>query len=315
MWKARLLYANDGGSSGVESILPEIDDLSRSAFADVQAVDEEVEYVTEGSEEAEALARSNEAEPAEFKGKSREELLAELAKTREAIAASSKASEPVSALQQTMAQMLGQMKPAEAPIQPGYAAGISQTKRISDSEFEKYINELMLENPYKAQTEMQARILEPMVQTMAVNQAQLSRELVLTNPETKKVYDKYAREVEQYVANQPVAQRLQNPRIYQTAIEAVKATHMSDFVNEEFDKKLNDALNAKLAELGIDPNGQKPMPKPGYTAPQSAQRPPQQSSGQKKMIAIPKWVELEADKRGLDKGFYYEHLKSKGLIR
>lgn len=309
---SRFQFAPDTGGSP-EPFLPEIEDPNAQLFGEreVSAADEEVEYVVEGSEEAQRLA-ANGGEPEEFRGKSREDLLAEIAKNREAMVSQTKAAEPVSALQQTMAQMLGQMKPQEAPVRPGYSVVPQAQNQMSDADFEKHINELMLENPYKAQQEVQARVMSPLLQTMAVNQAQLSRELALTHPETKKVYDKYSREIEEYVAQQPVQVRLQNPRVYQSAVEAVKARHMDEFVSEEFDKKLNDALNAKLAELGIDPNA-KAAPKPGYVAPSSvAARPATPAAPNKRTVAIPRWVKEEADKRGMDPGFYFEHLKSKG---
>lgn len=314
-------YAAEGAPSGA-SVVPEIDDPAAAPFGGREisiADDDPFEYVVEGSEEANAAKAAAPDEAAEFRGKTREDLLGELAKAREAIAAQTKASEPVSALQQTMSQMLGQMRPAEAPIQPGYAAGLNAPqKKMSDAEFEKYINDMMLENPYRAQAEMQARVLEPMLQTMAVNQAQLSREVVLANPETKKVYEKYAQEVEAVVAQTPVETRLRNPRVYQNALETVRARHMDDFVQESLSAKLDEMLKTKLAEYGIDPSKPpvKATPAPGYTAPSStAGRSASGAASTKQVVAVPQWVANEAAIKGIDKGFLYNHYKAKGLVK
>jgi len=292
-------------------LLPEI--AGQGVEQDI-SLEDEYEYVVEGSAEAMAARQSASDEPEELRGKSREEILAALVAERAKLSAEAANNNPVSALQQTMNQLVTQMQPQKAPVTPGYLIP-NKAPQMSDKEFEKYINDLTLENPYRAQMEIQARTMGPVIQTFASSQAQLSRELLFANPSTKKVYDKYAQEVEQAVASIPVADRIQNPRVYQTALEVVKARHMEDFVTEGQEERLAAMLDAKLKELGIDPT--KPaakQPQSTYTAPMSAQRPAANSTP-KKVVAIPSWVKTEAERKGLDHGFYYEHLKAQGRVK
>lgn len=300
-------YAADAGGGDGEEVEIESGDVQE---------DEEFEYVTEGSEEA-SRTLNDATEPEELRGKSRDEIMQELLSTRQKLNDTSAASQPTVALQQTMAQMLGQLKPEKAPVTPGYAAVPANAPQISDAEFEKQVNEMMLENPYKAQQMVQARAMEPLLRTFAVNQAQMSREMLLANPDNRKLYDKYSEEIERHVATVPMLERLQNPRVYQSALDTVKAKHMDELMSESMEAKLNEMLEAKLKELGVDPAKVKnaPQTKSTFVPSQSATRPPVSGNANKKFVVVPKWVEEEATRKGLDKGFYYEHLKSKGLVK
>lgn len=313
--KIQFQMAPDTGSIPIRApldLLPQVDDVDGGEFQDVSAQDDDIEYVTEGSEGIQP--QPDDTAPEDLRGKSREEILAALMAERAKLQQQQQSAEPVTALTSTMSQLLARMEPPKVPIQPGYSVVPQQPQRMSDADFEKYINDLSLENPFRAQQEMARRNLEPILQTFAVNQSQLSRELVLTNPETRKVYDKYGAEVETYVAQVPVDRRLTNPRVYQEAIEAVKARHMDEFLSESLQTKMQEMEAQILAKYGIDPaKPPQAAPRPAsYTAPPQAQRPAQ---APKKQVVIPRWVAEEADKRGMEPGFYFEHLKSQGRIK
>jgi len=303
-WERKLMLAADGvdgsASDGPDVIIDE-------------PTDDETDYVVEGSEEAKNI------QPTDVK--SREEIMAELAKTREELVALQAGAAPVTALQSTMEKMMSNMAPVKAPRKDGSTS--MQTfngNRMSDVDFEKHINQLMLENPYQAQQEMQTRMMEPILQITAVNNAQTSRELLFANPEQKKLYDRYADEIEEHVANIPMIERVKNARVYQSALNAVKAAHMEELSNESTSAQVASLVAAELAKYGIKPgetpvNTNKPA-QTAYNAPQSlSARPTASTSTTRKVISIPQNVAHEARQRGLDPGFYYEHLKSKGLIK
>lgn len=316
--KMQWQFAPDGlppGKSvgGDLSILPDEEPEGDSRFRTITpGGNDDAEYYIEGEEPEGVVDDDPESPISDVRGKSREELLEVLAAERAKLKAASDASQPVSALQQTMAQMLEGLKPPKQEVQLGYRAVPQQAPRMSDAEFETYVNNLMLENPHKAQQEMMARSMEPILQTFASNQAQLSRELVLTNPATKAVYDKYGSEVEQVVAQTPVQTRLTNPRVYQEAIDTVKARHMEEYMAEGMEAKLAQMLEERLKSLGIDPT-KTSQPAAYATPPATAARP---ASTAKRPTSIPRWVSEEADRQGIaDVPWYYEHLKSKGRIK
>lgn len=317
--KMQFKYAPDAGSAGAsEMLLPGVDDIDVPNGGErvISLEDDDVMYVDEDSPEALEAARGSSTEPEDIRGKSRDEIIASLMAQRQQLAESAKASEPVTALQQTMSQFLSQMQGPKEVIKPGYEVQRPiQAQTMSDKEFEQYINNLSLENPYQAQLAIQARTMEPLIQTFASSQAQLSREMLFANPSSKKIYDKYAAEIEQVVANTPAVDRVKNPRVYQNAVETVRARHFDEFASEEQEAKLNAMLEAKLKELGISGTAApavKAAPA-NYVAPAQAQRPAQANA--KRVVAVPTWVRQEADQKGIDAGFLYSHYKSKGMVK
>jgi len=273
-----------------------------------EPTDEENEYFVEGSEEASNVGES----------KSREDIMAELAETREKLVALEAGAAPVNALQSTMEKMMSNLSPAKTPRKDG-ATTISgySGPRMSDVDFEKHINQLMLENPYQAQQEAQNRMMEPLLQTVAVNQSQVSRELLLGNAENKRIYDKYGDEIEDAVAAMPMIDRVKNPRVYQTVLATVKAAHADELGSEAITAQVDAAVKAALAQYGIDPS--KPATKStttAYNAPQSvSSRPSATTSTTKRQIVVPQWVAQEARIKGLDAGFLYERYKSQGKVK
>ena len=313
--KARFNMAQDAGSSG---FVPEIDDDDATPFGEkditARGQDDDVEYIIEGSPEAAALAQQAVTEPEEYKGKSREDILAELQAQRAALQAAQASHEPVTALKDTLSQFLQAQQPKPQPVTKGYAVQ-PIAPQVDPAQLEKRLNDTFMENPYRGFAEGFNVQVAPLLQVMAQNQAQISRELVLTNSDTRKVYDKYGEEVEQIVAAMTLQDKLQNPRVYQAAVEQVKARHMDAFQAEALEQLLEQKKQEWMKELGVDAAAPKPAaPKPApYAAPPTAARPA--ASQAKRVETIPKWVEGEAYKKGLDPKFYYSHLKSKGMIK
>jgi hypothetical protein len=302
-----------GGTDLPESILP-----PRQGEVEIgsnELEDGEYEVVVDGTPEADAMKAASMDVPDNLKGKSRDEILQALLEERKKLAGEQKP-EPVSELTSTMREMLSKLAPPKQEVQPGYSltpqTPLSREAQLPEQEFSKYIANLMLEDPVRAQQLVMERQMAPLLTTVASSQAQLSRELALSNPAYKKVYDKYSNEVEQMVAAVPVQTRLQNPKIYHQAIELVKARHVDEVVNEELESKLQSMLEEKLKEYGISPGAKPQQPSQGYVPPSTAARPA--SEGQKRTVVVPKWVADEAKIKGLDPLFLYNHYKTKGAL-
>lgn len=302
-----------GGADLPDSILPPRQGEVEINSSELE--DEEYEVVVDGTPEADAMKAASMDVPDNLKGKSRDEILQALLEERKKLAGEPKP-EPVSELTNTMREMLSKLAPPKQEVQPGYSltpqTPLSREAQLPEQEFSKYIANLMLEDPVRAQQLVMERQMAPLLTTVASSQAQLSRELALSNPAYKKVYDKYSNEVEQMVAAVPVQTRLQNPKIYHQAIELVKARHVDEVVNEELESKLQSMLEEKLKEYGISPGAKSQQPSQGYVPPATAARPA--SEGQKRTVVVPKWVADEAKIKGLDPLFLYNHYKTKGAL-
>lgn len=302
-----IMYAPDDGTTlpgnGAD------DDLANGVEIDAP-VEDETEYVEEGSEEARGVSTETSVSKADIEE--------ELRKTREELAAIKTNAEPVSTLNATMEKFLNHAAPVKTPRKDGATAGIqANVARMDDAEFQKRYNQMILEDPYRAQMELQSRTMEPVLQTFAVNQAQVSRELLLAVPDNKKFYDKYGDEIEEAVASIPVVERIKNPKIYQTALMQVRAAHSDEIAAESVAAQVEAAVAKKLEELGIKSGEMPPKSaqKQGtFVTPSSVASRPTTTSTNVRRIVIPTKVAQEARQRGLDPGFYYEHLKSKGLI-
>jgi hypothetical protein len=291
---------DDAGGSAEPSTGVEID----------APVEDSIEYVDEGFEGASVES--------DTQTQSIEDIAEELRKAREELAAVKDTASPVAALQQTMERFVNQTAPAKPVRKDGATAGINQNvQRMSDEEFQKRFNQKMLEDPYVAQMELQSRTMEPVLQTFAVNQAQVSRELLLSNESNKKFYDRYSDEIEDAVAAVPIVERLKNPKIYQTALAQVKAAHSDEIASEAVSAQVEALLAKKLEELGIKPGEMPPKKTQGtFVAPTSiASRPSTSASTATRQIVVPKWIAEEARIKGIDKGFLYERYRAQGKVK
>ncbi|HSW65333.1 MAG TPA: hypothetical protein VLH56_18800 [Dissulfurispiraceae bacterium] len=309
--KARFSMAPDAGSSG---FVPEIEDDDALPFGERIVAPEldDVTYVVEGSPEAAALEQQVSTEPDEYKGKSREEILAELQAQRAALQAAQSSHEPVTALKDTLTQFLQAQQPKKEPQTRGYAVP-PVAPPMDQAALEKRLNDTFMENPYRGLDEGFNVKVAPLLQVMAQNQAQISRELVLTNADTRKVYDRYGEEVEQIVAAMTLQDKLQNPRVYQAAVEQVKARHMDSFQAEALEQLLEQKKQEWMKELGVESGKPAQAVKPApYAAPQTAARP---AAAAKKVVQIPKWVEDKGNKIGVDPKQLYQIYRERGLVK
>jgi len=251
------------------------------SFKEIKPYDTE-DYVIEGTPEAEQL----QSKPPETKSSpelslSKEELKAQL--------------DALQAKIQAQAHPPGSY--ASHPPQRMWRLQKSGTLRL---------NNLWLENPSKAFQEQSILQVKPIVDLLFQQGAVLSRELLLRDPEQKKLYDKYKDEVESEVQKIPPQERATEPRVYQVALERVKAKHMDDV----FEEKVKAAVEERLKELGLGPKSEKGPATFNPTKP--PQLPPQGGAPKK---VIPRSIVEEAHRIGLDPEFLYEHRKEQGLIK
>ena len=258
---------------------------------------EDMDAVVEGSEEAAAL----EQEPPELSGKTKEDLFGQLKTLQEELNAAKAANDPVRALGTSLQEALRSREPQYVPQPQAMAPQESPEQRRTR------LNALWLEDPVKASEEMAKEQLRPLVDMMLSSTTALSKDLALSDPGQKTIYDRYTDEVEREVSSMNPVEKAQNPRVYQAAIQRVRARHTDDLVSN----MVEEAVQKRLRELGIDPTkGQKPAVFSPAGQPRTAQKPTQG----RQTVVIPRWVVQEADRQGLDPKFYYQHLKENGRL-
>ncbi len=205
---------------------------------------------------------------------------------------------------QAKLEMIGKEPKQTPPFVPVLERPVPQEPVKTEEELLAEINNKFLENPGKTARELLKTELRPIVDLMIQNQTYLSRELALSNPEMKKIYDKWKDEVEETVQRMHPVEKAQNPKVYQTVIEQIKARHANEYVEEEIERRVQERLQKLMEERKVA--------KPAVYSPAGEQR---TGSGERKTVVIPRWVAEEAERIGLDPKFYYEHLKEKGRIK
>ena len=251
--------------------------------------------MVEGSEEAAAL----EQEPPELAGKTKEDLFGQLKSLQEELTASKAANDPVRALGTSLQEALRSREP---PVQMA-----PQAPQESPEQRRSRLNALWLEDPIKASEEMAKEQLRPLVDMMLSSTTALSKDLALTDPGQKTIYDRYTDEVEREVSIMNPVEKAQNPRVYQAAIQRVRARHTDDLVST----MVEEAVQKRLRELGIDTNK---LNKPAVYSPAGQPRTAQKPTQGRQTVVIPRWVVQDADRQGLDPKFYYQHLKESGRL-
>jgi len=260
----------------------------------------------------------------ELAGKSREELLAEIGlRSRAAQEAQSKA-DPVGALNANFDRFLQSTQPKPVVVEgwktvrPGVQAPVTPADQEA---YKRKMADRFLDDPVSAQQELMREQLGPLLAQFAENQAMQSRELAMLSPETKDIFSRYAGEVEQEVSLVSVQEKLQNPRVYQMAVERVKTRHMTELIGEQSKAQVDILLAERLKELGIDPAVLKNAPganRPavGSLATPAGQRPP--ATGAKTTIrltpATKSAVEQFAKARGVSLETAAAHLRERGQI-
>ena len=125
-------------------------------------------------------------------------------------------------------------------------------------------------------------------------------------------FKKYQAEVEELVARQSANVRLL-PDVYDRAWHDVRESHREEIESDRVSKKVEELVNAKLKELGIDPEKKKSDRPPAYENSASSRN---GASSAKRTARLPDEatrtrLEREAQRRGLDLA---DLLRSKGYM-
>lgn len=265
-----LRAANDGGGSPADIVMdtvpdPRYIDRTIDAYDDIDIKGDQ-EELPEGIEP-------------ELAGKSREELLAEISSRTKAAQEAQTRVDPIGTLNQNFERFLGVNQPKQEVVE-GWRTSRAPTQQIPQTVAEqeawkRKMADKFLDDPVAAQQELMGQSLLPILSQVAENQAMQSREMAMLNPDTKDIFSRYSAEVEREVQGFTVQEKLQNPRVYQNAIERVKARHMSELVAEQSKANVDALLAERLKELGIDPS----ILGKGSTAPQRPAAPSLASPG------------------------------------
>jgi len=240
--RLQVQYAPDTGGGPADLVLGTLpeeeneDSQSVNPWSDIELVDED----------------SSANVPVELAGKTTSELLAEIEKRDAALHAAETRVDPMANLASQFGALADQLKPKQAAAVDGYRVAKQPQQQFSPADIDrmnKQLAEKFLDDPAGATREVIGRELGPMLSTMAESQAQLSRELVIMNPETRDIYKRYANEIEAEVSEVDALTKLRNPKIYMLAVEHAKARHFSELV-EETTVAQQEALAAKY--FGVD---------------------------------------------------------------
>lgn len=270
-------------------------------------VDEGLDLVIEGSPED-----VGGDEPEDVRGKTREQLAADLLANKAALEAERARGQFTP---DSLANALKGAFPQQAPQTPapsveGYRIPRNQVQGRMQGEteeaYQRRLEQEFIGSPIKGVDSRIQAALEPVLATLGENQLKLGRRLALSDPEGKDVYARFGTEVEQYVANLPPAQKIMDSEVYQKAISAVKAAHSDVFVNEEVSKKVAEALKVELEKLGFTPETLAEAQKKAAAAKKPAVQTPASPDGQRPagaartIVKVPAWYAREQAAKGLE---------------
>lgn len=166
-------------------------------------------------------------------GPSKEELQAKFLETQKELEALKAQASQSAGLNGIMERL---DKVVDRPIQ--VQAPLAQQPGESDADFMERFNKMYLDNPSQALDEWANRKLGRAFETMVKGQEKLSRALALSDPENKKLYEKYGKEVESEIERIPLAERASDPDVYKRAFTVVKGRHMDDYIAERVKEEL-----------------------------------------------------------------------------
>jgi hypothetical protein len=207
-----------------------------------------------------------------------------------------------SAIQKGIEGLSSRINPTYAPP-PNTANAPMQT---AEEYFTEHSDDLFdKEKGAKVMAEYTKRITEreygPIINNLSAHFAATKKELLSAKDP---MFKKYEAEIEQLVKSQPQNIQLQ-PDVYDRAWLTVRQKHQAEIEEEGINAKVDERLNAKLKELGIDPSKPKADPRPPAYANSEARSGGSAPSAGRKTVRLPneetkQKLEIEARKRGLD---------------
>jgi hypothetical protein len=236
-----------------------------------------------------------------FAGKSKDELAGQLRVLNEQLKFERERSNPMKDLADQLAKRNSNYQNVPDTRQ-------SQVTTETSEQRQQRLDLLWASDPTKAAMETSQEQIKPLVELLVRNQVANSKDMLVSNVDTKRLYDRWSDEIEREVQNSPVMDKVQNPRIYQAALEKVKSRHLDELITDLVEQRVKE----RLGEGAVTVNTKVPAVYSPAGTQRTAQAP---AGGGKKTLIIPDWVSEEAFKQGVDEKFYYHHLKNKGLIR
>ena len=204
--------------------------------------------------------------------------------------------------------------------QPAQPVIMPQQQGETEEEFEKRLDENAFEmGVSKAMKQFFNRNLAPEVRRLMVNNVHLSKKFVQLDPNKSKLYAKYGKEIDAYVAAQPPNVQLSNPDIYDDAVNAVASRHSEELLNEQLETRLASEREKIKAEILKEVGAGKPAgSKPVFNATNPNQPTPTKKSN---TLTVKQLVDKYPDKakeafvKGIPVHIYFKHLAEKGLLK
>lgn len=148
-------------------------------------------------------------------------------------------------------------RPANVPVNPGVISDEEYAKRFEEGIFAR-------DKGYATFREAVQREVTPVIQNLQSITVQQSKRLLELDPEKGTYFKKYNNDIENVVQNLPPQQRIM-PGVYEWAYDKVMATKAPEIAKEQADAlvlaKVDELVNQKLKELGIDSGGQQRGPR------------------------------------------------------
>jgi len=173
-------------------------------------------------------------------GPSREELLAKFEQTQKELAElkiAQSTQNRFDELNSTIHKIVERPINVQAPPPP--------QSEESDADFKERLQRQLLDDPAAALNDWGIRFMGKGLNTIIAGQEKLSRKLALSDPDNKKLYDKYSSEIEAEIQRIPVQDRVSDPDVYGRAFSAVRGRHLEDVIAERVQAELDKALAAK----------------------------------------------------------------------
>jgi hypothetical protein len=249
---------------------------------DVEAALKDLEILVEGVDEIPPT--ETQPDDPEFKGKSRDELIAQVRSQRAEIQAAKERSIEQIALKEAINELKeSRARPAVMPQQ--------QQPTETEEQFRERVNKSFYDDPYGTLTEFQVRKLAPEVTRIMSSNMRLSRKLVALDPQRLETFQQYSAEIDDYVAQLSPQAKLYDADVYEKAHDAVVARH----VNEIVERKVAEAIKPKAPAAPAPPHTETLK----TTAPLSASK--------TRIVLTPKEMRYIAD-HGLTKESYAEYV-------
>ena len=227
-----------------------------------------------------------------------------------ALKASGDSARAVQAGLEGLASKLGaqQAAPAPMPVNAPQQTAEEFFAEHSDEIFDKEKGAAVLKKFTKMASEQEyGGLLRGLSTTLANTRKEL---LETKDPH----YKKYSKEVEALVASQPPDVRIA-PDIYERAWAKVRNDHQNEIEEEVVNDKVAKAVEAKLKELGIDPNTKAGDTRPAAHVNSAGRSIPERGSRAKVRFpdeATKTKLDAEADRRGIEREDLY---RARGYLK